>query len=48
MGNQQSSSIIPRSAGALDAFVSELGADVVYDKRWVGKLRFAELLIEYT
>ena len=35
MGNNQSSAIVSRTGGALDAFVSELGPDIIYDKRCV-------------
>ncbi|KAH8119146.1 hypothetical protein DFH11DRAFT_1838620 [Phellopilus nigrolimitatus] len=39
MGNNHSSSIVSRTAGALDTFVSELGPDIVYDKS-LGSSRF--------
>lgn len=35
MGNNQSSAIVSRTGGALDTFVSELGSDIIYDKRSV-------------
>lgn len=37
MGNNHSSSIVTRNAGALDTFVSELGPDVIYDKRYANE-----------
>ena len=37
MGNNHSSSIVTRNAGALDTFVSELGPDVMYDKRYANE-----------
>ncbi|THH10662.1 hypothetical protein EW145_g1172 [Phellinidium pouzarii] len=39
MGNNHSSSIVSRTGGALDTFVSELGLDVIYDKS-LGYSRF--------
>ena len=35
MGNTQSGSLLTRTGGALDSFVAELGADVVYERRSV-------------
>jgi hypothetical protein len=35
MGNTQSGSTLTRTSAALDSYVSELGADVVYEKRFV-------------
>jgi phosphoinositide-3-kinase, regulatory subunit 4 len=34
MGNIQSGSALTRTTGALDSFVTELGGDVIYEKRW--------------
>ena len=34
MGNNQSGSIVSRTGGALDTFVTDLGPDVLYDKRY--------------
>lgn len=33
MGNSQSGSTLTRTTGALDSFVAELGADIIYEKR---------------
>ena len=42
MGSAHSSTLVSRTTGSLDTFVTELGSDIVYDKRCV------ELLVPYS
>ena len=35
MGNTQSGYTLTRTAAALDSFISELGPEIVYEKRYV-------------
>lgn len=39
MGNVHPGSTLTRTTGALDSFVAELGADVIYEKRCSGDVR---------